>query len=136
MARPTTAQPVTFTLRTLAVVVATAVSGMSVYAQAATTSKEETITVTTAAPQENAWGPAATIAAKHTATATKTDMPLEKTPQSIPVVTAEEIAPHQPQSAKDAPTYTPGVSVGTLGASNTYDQRIIRGLRPEVRPAG
>ena len=63
MARPTTAQPVTFTLRTLAVVVATAVSGMSVYAQAATTSKEETITVTTAAPQENAWGPAATIAA-------------------------------------------------------------------------
>ncbi len=78
MARPTTAQPVTFTLRTLAVVVATAVSGMSVYAQAATTSKEETITVTTAAPQENAWGPAATIAAKHTATATKTDMPLEK----------------------------------------------------------
>ncbi|ESS58000.1 ferrichrome-iron receptor [Enterobacter cloacae S611] len=128
MARPTTAQPVTFTLRTLAVVVATAVSGMSVYAQAATTSKEETITVTTAAPQENAWGPAATIAAKHTATATKTDMPLEKTPQSISVVTAEEIALHQPKSAKEALSYTPGVSVGTRGASNTYDQLIIRGF--------
>ena len=128
MARQTTAQPVTFTLRTLAVVVATAVSGMSVYAQAATTSKEETITVTTAAPQENAWGPAATIAAKHTATATKTDMPLEKTPQSISVVTAEEIALHQPKSAKEALSYTPGVSVGTRGASNTYDQLIIRGF--------
>lgn len=128
MARPTTAQPVTFTLRTVAVVVATAVSGMSVYAQAATTSKEETITVTTAAPQENAWGPAATIAAKHTATATKTDMPLEKTPQSISVVTAEEIALHQPKSAKEALSYTPGVSVGTRGASNTYDQLIIRGF--------
>jgi len=128
MARPTTAQPVTFTLRTVAVVVATAVSGMSVYAQAATPSKEETITVTTAAPQENAWGPAATIAAKHTATATKTDMPLEKTPQSISVVTAEEIALHQPKSAKEALSYTPGVSVGTRGASNTYDQLIIRGF--------
>ncbi len=128
MARPTTAQPVTFTLRTVAVVVATAVSGMSVYAQAATTPKEETITVTTAAPQENAWGPAATIAAKHTATATKTDMPLEKTPQSISVVTAEEIALHQPKSAKEALSYTPGVSVGTRGASNTYDQLIIRGF--------
>jgi iron complex outermembrane receptor protein len=101
---------------------------MSVYAQAATTSKEETITVTTAAPQENAWGPAATIAAKHTATATKTDMPLEKTPQSISVVTAEEIALHQPKSAKEALSYTPGVSVGTRGASNTYDQLIIRGF--------
>lgn len=85
MARPKTAQPVNTTLRKIAVVVATAVSGMSVYAQAATTQNEETITVTTApAAQENAWGPAATIAAKHTATATKTDMPLEKTPSLFP----------------------------------------------------
>lgn len=129
MARPNTAQPVNTTLRKIAVVVATAVSGMSVYAQAATTQKEETITVTTsAAPQESAWGPAATIAAKHTATATKTDMPLEKTPQSISVVTSEEIALHQPKSVKEALSYTPGVAVGTRGASNTYDYLIIRGF--------
>ncbi|SEK58727.1 iron complex outermembrane recepter protein [Kosakonia sacchari] len=129
MARPKTAQPVNTTLRKIAVVVATAVSGMSVYAQAATTQNEETITVTTApAAQENAWGPAATIAAKHTATATKTDMPLEKTPQSISVVTSEEIALHQPKSVKEALSYTPGVAVGTRGASNTYDYLIIRGF--------
>ena len=64
MARSKTAQP-KHSLRKIAVVVATAVSGMSVYAQAAVEPKEDTITVTAApAPQESAWGPAATIAAR------------------------------------------------------------------------
>lgn len=128
MARPNTAQPVNTTLRKIAVVVATAVSGMSVYAQAATTQKEETITVTTAAPQESAWGPAATIAAKHSATATKTDTPLEKTPQSVSVVTSEEMQIRQPASVKEALGYTPGVVVSNRGASNTYDFVSIRGF--------
>lgn len=64
MARPKTAQP-NHSLRKVAAVVATAVSGMSVYAQAAEQPKqEETITVVAApAAQESAWGPAPTIAA-------------------------------------------------------------------------
>ncbi|MBB1198734.1 ferrichrome porin FhuA [Enterobacteriaceae bacterium 89] len=130
MARLKTAQPMNTPLRTLAVLVATAVSGMSVGVQAAEQPKEETITVTAApaAPQESAWGPAATIAARHSATATKTDTPIEKTPQSISVVTAEEMALHQPKSVKEALSYTPGVAVGTRGASNTYDYLIIRGF--------
>jgi iron complex outermembrane receptor protein len=128
MARFQTAQP-TRSLRKIAVVVATAVSGMSVYAQAAVQPKEETLTVTAApAAQESAWGPAATIAARHSATATKTDTPIEKVPQSISVVTAEEMALHQPKSVKEALSYTPGVAVGTRGASNTYDYLIIRGF--------
>lgn len=128
MARYKTAQP-TYSLRKIAVVVATAVSGMSVYAQAAVQPKEETITVTAApAPQESAWGPAATIAARQSATATKTDTPIQKVPQSISVVTAEEMALHQPKSVKEALSYTPGVAVGTRGASNTYDYLIIRGF--------
>lgn len=53
MARSKTAQP-KHSLRKIAVVVATAVSGMSVYAQAAVEPKEDTITVTAApAPQES-----------------------------------------------------------------------------------
>ena len=128
MARIKTAQP-NSSLRKIAVVVATAVSGMSVYAQAAVDPKEETITVTAApAPQESAWGPAATIAARQSATATKTDTPIQKVPQSISVVTAEEMALHQPKSVKEALSYTPGVAVGTRGASNTYDYLIIRGF--------
>ncbi|EHS4650443.1 ferrichrome porin FhuA [Escherichia coli] len=128
MAPSKTAQP-KHSLRKIAVVVATAVSGMSVYAQAAVEPKEDTITVTAApAPQESAWGPAATIAARQSATGTKTDMPIQKVPQSISVVTAEEMALHQPKSVKEALSYTPGVAVGTRGASNTYDYLIIRGF--------
>src|SRR5699024_3421185 len=52
-------------------------------------------------------------------------------PQSISVVTAEEMALHQPKSVKEALSYTPGVSVGTRGASNTYDHLIIRGFAAE-----
>ncbi|MCN4999770.1 ferrichrome porin FhuA, partial [Escherichia coli] len=126
--RSKTAQP-KHSLRKIAVVVATAVSGMSVYAQAAVEPKEDTITVTAApAPQESAWGPAATIAARQSATGTKTDTPIQKVPQSISVVTAEEMALHQPKSVKEALSYTPGVAVGTRGASNTYDYLIIRGF--------
>lgn len=128
MARLKTAQP-NHSLRKIAVVVATAVSGMSVYAQAAEQPKEETLVVTAApASQESAWGPAPTIAAKRSATATKTDTPIEKTPQSISVVTNEEMQMHQFQSVKEALGYTPGVTVSSRGASNTYDFVIIRGF--------
>lgn len=130
MALSNTAQPMNTSLRKLAVVVATAVAGMSTYAHAAETpKKEETITVTAApAAQESAWGPAATIAARQSATGTKTDTPIQKVPQSISVVTAEEMALHQPRSVKEALSYTPGVAVGTRGASNTYDYLLIRGF--------
>ncbi|WP_163312234.1 ferrichrome porin FhuA [Klebsiella aerogenes] len=128
MARLKTAQP-NHSLRKIEVVVATAVSGMSVYAQAAEQPKEETLVVTAApASQESAWGPAPTIAAKRSATATKTDTPIEKTPQSISVVTNEEMQMHQFQSVKEALGYTPGVTVNSRGASNTYDFVIIRGF--------
>ncbi len=127
MARSKTAQP-KHSLRKIAVVVATAVSGMSVYAQAAVEPKEDTITVTAApAPQESAWGPAATIAAKHSATATKTDTPIEKTPQSISVVTREEMDIKQPATVKEALDYTPSV-FSTRGSSTTYDVVSIRGF--------
>ncbi|MCD4561987.1 ferrichrome porin FhuA [Lelliottia sp. F153] len=125
-----TAQPKSPSLRKIAVVVATAVGGMSAFAHAADTpKKEDTITVTAApAAQESAWGPAATIAARQSATGTKTDTPIQKVPQSISVVTAEEMALHQPRSVKEALSYTPGVAVGTRGASNTYDYLVIRGF--------
>lgn len=129
MALSNTAQPINTSLRKIAVVVATAVAGMSAYAHAAETpKKEETITVTAApAAQESAWGPAPTIAAKRTATATKTDTPIEKTPQSISVVTREEMDMKQPGTVKQALAYTPNV-FATRGASTTYDVVSIRGF--------
>lgn len=111
--------------RPLAVLVAlTLAGGSSAFAA------EETLVVdaSAAAPQESAWGPAATIAAKHSATGTKTDTPIEKNPQSVSVVTRQEMDIHQPASVKEALGYTPGVTVSTRGASNTYDAVKIRGF--------
>lgn len=129
MARSNSIQPTHARLRKLAVLIAAATGGIAVSATAAeTVKKEDTITVSAAAPQESAWGPAPTIAAKRTATATKTDTPIEKTPQSISVVTNEEMEIRQPASVKEALGYTPGVNVSTRGASNSYDFLIIRGF--------
>ena len=66
MARLRTGQPVNTSIRKLAFFVAAAVSGVSASSFAAdnTTSKEDTITVSASAPQESAWGPAATIAGR------------------------------------------------------------------------
>ena len=102
---------------------------MSVYAQAAEQPKqEETITVVAApAAQESAWGPAPTIAAKRSATATKTDTPIEKTPQSVSVVTRQEMEMRQPTTVKEALSYTPSV-FSTRGSSTTYDVVTIRGF--------
>ncbi|CCJ75307.1 ferrichrome porin FhuA [Cronobacter muytjensii] len=129
MARSTHTQINTRICR-LAVLVATACSGFAASAIAADNGqKEETITVSaSAAAQESAWGPAPTIAAKRSATATKTDTPIEKTPQSVSVVTREEMDIHQSQSVKEALGYTPGVVVSNRGASTTYDFVSIRGF--------
>nr|WP_129953133.1 ferrichrome porin FhuA [Rahnella sp. RFA10(1/100)] len=122
-----------FRRRTLALTIAAVLSSAAFYAGAATTApaKEDTINVTSqataeAAP-ESAWGPAATIAAKHSATGTKTDTPLVKTPQSVSVVTREEMDMKQPGTVKEALGYTPGV-FASRGSSNTIDAMAIRGF--------
>ncbi|WP_105633935.1 ferrichrome porin FhuA [Cronobacter dublinensis] len=128
MARSTHTQINTRICR-LAVFVATACGGFAASAVAADHGqKEETITVSaSAAAQESAWGPAPTIAAKRSATATKTDTPIEKTPQSVSVVTREEMDTRQPTTVKDALSYTPSV-FATRGSSSTYDVVTIRGF--------
>ncbi|MDK1237119.1 ferrichrome porin FhuA [Cronobacter turicensis] len=126
MARSTHTQINTRICR-LAVVVATACGGFTASALAADGQKEETITVSAAAAQESAWGPAPTIAAKRSATATKTDTPIEKTPQSVSVVTREEMDTRQPTTVKEALSYSPSV-FSTRGSSSTYDVVTIRGF--------
>ncbi|KAB1477294.1 ferrichrome porin FhuA [Cronobacter sakazakii] len=111
----------------MAVLIATACGGFSASTLAADGQKEETITVSAAAAQESAWGPAPTIAAKRSATATKTDTPIEKTPQSVSVVTREEMDTRQPTTVKEALSYSPSV-FSTRGSSSTYDVVTIRGF--------
>ncbi|PIJ49801.1 ferrichrome porin FhuA [Erwinia sp. OLTSP20] len=95
-----------------------------------TSAAEQTMTVQATANDaaaENAWGPAATIAAKRTATATKTDTPIEKTPQSVSVVTRQEMELHNINTVKDAFNYTPGVA-SNRGSSDVIDALSIRGF--------
>ncbi|HGO5420796.1 TPA: TonB-dependent receptor plug domain-containing protein, partial [Klebsiella oxytoca] len=55
------------------------------------------------------------------------DTPIEKTPQSISVVTRQEMEMKQPTTVKEALAYTPGV-FSTRGSSTTYDVVTIRGF--------
>jgi len=117
--------PVNTPVRRLTLLIVMAVSS-SVFA-----ADEGTLTVTasdTAPPQESAWGPVPTIAAKHSATGTKTDTPIEKNPQSVSVVTREEMALHNVDNVKSAFNYTPGVFSGNRGSSGVIDALSIRGF--------
>ncbi|MFZ4833441.1 ferrichrome porin FhuA [Rouxiella sp. Mn2063] len=119
----------------LAITIAAAFSSFAFQAVAAdsadTAKNGDTITVVGSTPvaQESAWGPTATIAAKHSATATKTDTPLVKTPQSVSVVTRQEMDMRQPDTVKQALNMTPGV-FASRGSSSTYDFIAIRGITP------
>ena len=126
--RNTLSSPISVTprKRQLAVFVALSLSGIG----SGVAADEQTLTVSAqaGAVQESAWGPAATIAAKQSATGTKTDTAIEKTPQSVSIVTRQEIELRQPQSVKEALGYTPGVMVGNRGSSNVIDALAIRGF--------
>ncbi|EMB4690486.1 ferrichrome porin FhuA [Citrobacter freundii] len=77
---------------------------------------------------ESSYGPSATIAAKSTISATKTNTSIEKLPQSVSVITRQEMDTHQPKSLKDALAYTPGVVVSDRGSSSAFDYVKIRGF--------
>ncbi|MFI8417885.1 ferrichrome porin FhuA [Serratia sp. NPDC078593] len=126
--RPSSSQAVysRFSVNAATIAIAAALGSFSL----STVAAEDTLTVvgSSNAPQESAWGPVGTYAAKHSATGTKTDTPLVKTPQSVSVVTREEMEMRQPDTVKSALAYTPGVMVGNRGASTAYDAVNIRGF--------
>jgi len=119
--------PGSFTPRPLALMIALISSGATPLAFA-----EQTVVVSAnggaAVAQESPWGPAPTVAAKRSATGTKTDTPIEKNPQSVSVVTREEMDMRSVSSVKQAFNYTPGVLTGNRGSSAVIDALSIRGF--------
>lgn len=90
---------------------------------------EATMTVTAPEPvKEDAWGSAATIAAKRSVSGSKTATEIKKIPQSLSVVTRQELDTRQPQSVKEALGYTAGVMVDSTGPSAFYDNLKVRGF--------
>ena len=76
--------------------------------------------------QESAWGPVDGYVATRSATGTKTDTPLIETPQTIDVVTRDEIETRQAQTVTDALRYVAGVSVS--GSESRRDYLNSRGF--------
>lgn len=60
--------------------------------------------------------------------ATKTDTPLLETPQTVDVITRQQIADQGSRNINDALRYTPGVFTGTAGASTRQDTIQLRGF--------
>ncbi len=77
---------------------------------------------------EKANGPVNGYVAKQTGTATKTDTPIAKVPQSISIVTKDQIEDQQALSVAEALRYTPGVFTEYRGSSNLKDEMFVRGF--------
>ena len=100
-------------------------------ARPAVTGAEATLSVVkvkASAERETATGPVHGYLAKRSATATKTDATLFETPQSISIVTAQQIEDTKATSIAEALAYTPGV-LHDPGYSNSYDVIYSRGFR-------
>jgi iron complex outermembrane receptor protein len=84
-----------------------------------------------AATDENAWGPVHGFVAKRTATATKTDTALIETPQTVNVVTADQIRAQGALSVTQALRYTPGITGGGFpDRTGVFDEPTARGFTP------
>ena len=95
-----------------------AVANVAVAETAADVSERNTIVVTG-------------VRDKGTGSGTKTDTPLMKTPQTITVIDADELARRNARSINQALTYVAGVSPNQRGGMVTrYDQMYLRGFAP------
>ncbi len=77
---------------------------------------------------ETAWGPANGFVASRSATATKTDTPIIEVPQSISVVTRDQMEAQQVQSLNETLRYTAGVFSESSGQQSSAPTFQIRGF--------
>jgi len=77
---------------------------------------------------ERANGPVQGYSASRSATGTKTDSPILTTPQSISVVTKDQIRDQGAQTVQEALQYTPGISIQSYGANAFFDGYKVRGF--------
>lgn len=77
---------------------------------------------------ENPRGAIRGYVAGHSLVGTKTNTPINETPQSVSVIGAEQIRDQKPAKFDEILRYTPGVVGGTFGADTRNDWYIIRGF--------
>ncbi|WJM84460.1 TonB-dependent siderophore receptor [Dickeya chrysanthemi] len=98
-------------------------------AQAAETTTSTDTMVVSATAGESVTAPLKGIVAKESASGTKTSTPLVKTPQSVTVVTRDQMDAQAVSSVSDALNYSSGVVTNYRGSSNRNDEVIARGFR-------
>jgi len=98
---------------------------------AGTTSSLAEVVVAADALRETARGPVAGYVARRSATATKTDTPLIENPQSVSVITGDEIQDRKADSLDEVLRYTAGVTPNqrSLGSD---DASLLRGFTVET----
>lgn len=96
-------------------------------ADATSSAKGDTITVI-AGESEHPTAPLKGIVATTSQAGSKTPTPLIKTPQSISVITRDQMDAQDVSSVPQALRYTAGVVSEYRGSSNRYDEVFVRGL--------
>jgi iron complex outermembrane recepter protein len=77
---------------------------------------------------ETAWGPVNGYIASRSASGSKTDTPLIETPQSISIVTRDQIRDTKAQSVAESLSYTPGVVAQSPIFTRMVDDFTVRGF--------
>ena len=95
--------------------------------QADSSVRLETIQVDAPQPKETANGPVQGIVAHRGGTGTKTDTPLIENPQSVTVITRDQIEQQGARSVAEALRYEPGV-VSETRVGDRFDNVFIRGF--------
>ncbi|KQP12861.1 TonB-dependent siderophore receptor [Pseudorhodoferax sp. Leaf267] len=90
------------------------------------------IRVNASAERETATSPVVGYRARRAATATKTDTPLAETPQSVTVVTRDQLVDQGATNLQDALAYAAGVRSDGYGLDSRADSVMIRGTEPSI----
>lgn len=79
-------------------------------------------------------GPDIGYVAENTTTGSKTDTPIDFIPQSVSVITEQEMTDRDVEALENALAYTAGVTPSIWGADERFDQFLIRGF--DIGPYG
>jgi len=94
------------------------------------------VSISAEAERETPTGPLAGYVAKRSAAGSKTDTAIIDTPQSISVITNDELRNRQAETLSQALNYTPGVTSQPTSFSRTADRFRIRGMDVESATSG
>ncbi len=81
---------------------------------------------------ESAYGPVQGYVATRSASGTKTDTPLREIPQSITVVTADQVKDQATMTVQEAVRYVPGTYADGYGPDTRGDYPRVRGSDPNI----